>query len=530
MNIKHFLTLIVACVMTSPFCHADDIQALNAQAEAEYLIPIRPGTADGKVPFWNEFAWKYIYAPTFDFKTVKGAKSYRFTVTTKDSSSVTFTAETPTAALSPIWNQIPIGKESKLTVEALDKKGNVIKVVGEKTFTRDYPFHGPYREKVYSYDEFIRRALSFVHHMPPVKHWQDHDTPDMTYNMNSYLDKIIGNTIRNEVLYAEYFPEERDVCLQRCRNIAKFIMSQAEPADAVLAYFPPTYYGDHIAAGFAKNKGKIMVMDPTEVIDAFIDLYKFCGDRQYLDFALHIVDTYKKIRRPDGSYPVKVETKTGIPVNNESVNNFFLIWNLYRLENELNIYDYKDFRLSLEDWMFSALVDSFNWNSQFEDIPLEEYKPYQNPSVCIAAPVAFYMMLKDNLTKEELKTAEEIMRFCEDQFVMWDSEHINGIPETNTPCAFEQIEWDEPTDACTAWYLLGCTYMYKHTGDKLWLAKAKACAANITFMQNKVSGMSPTVGWRTSEHCIGQASQFWLNDTFGTVWLIRRFCELTGEK
>lgn len=528
MNLRHLILIAVACLVVMPG-RADINDELNKQAESEYLKPVRPGSSDGSVPFWNGFAWKFLYAPSFDFKTVKGAKSYRFTAVSDSTKTYSFTADTPTADLSPIWNQIA-PSDVELTVEALDKNGKVIKVVGKKEFERGFPFHAPYRDKVYSYDECIRRALSFVHHMPAVEHWQYNKFPDMTHPYNSYLCKIIGNTIQTEIMYAEYFPEEKEAVLKRCRNIASFIMSQAQPADAVLAYFPPTYYGKNLAAGAPQNQGKTMVMDATEVAYSFLDLYKACGDRQYLDFTLHIIDTYKKIRRADGSFPVKVDIETGESVNKANVIPFQLFMVLNRLEKEFNIYDYKEFRESIEKWTADVVLKSFDWNSPFEDIPLENYKPYQNPTCCTAAPVAIYLMRKDNPTKEELKIAEELARFCEDQFVLWGSTYTNGIPDVNYPCACEQIDWDEPTDASTANVLTCFTLLYKHTGDKLWLAKANALAANLTFMQNKVSGMLPTVGWRNSDHILGQAAQFWINCTVGSVASLRDLQKNTNQK
>ena len=55
-----------------------DMDKLNARAAQEYLDPIRPGY-EGRNPYWNGFATKFIYAPAFDFKTIDGAAGYRYT-------------------------------------------------------------------------------------------------------------------------------------------------------------------------------------------------------------------------------------------------------------------------------------------------------------------------------------------------------------------------------------------------------------------------------------------------------------------
>ena len=124
-----------------------DMDKLNARAAQEYLDPIRPGY-EGRNPYWNGFATKFIYAPAFDFKTIDGATGYRYTAEflgtemtespryradqksedpeprwilgegAPTGESWTFTADSPNAALSPVWNDIHVGKV-RLTVEGI---------------------------------------------------------------------------------------------------------------------------------------------------------------------------------------------------------------------------------------------------------------------------------------------------------------------------------------------------------------------------------------------------------------------------
>lgn len=72
--------------------------------------------------------------------------------------------------------------------------------------------------------------------------------------------------------------------------------------------------------------------------------------------------------------------------------------------------------------------------------------------------------------------------------------------------------------------------MYKQTGNELWKAKAEALAANLTYMQNKVTGMIPTWGWRISNHHHNDSDKFWINCTRHTVSTLKMFMEITGEQ
>ncbi len=68
-----YLFIIVAHFFVACSGFNED-ERLNRQALEEYNIPVRPGY-EGKNPYWNEFAEKFLYAPAFDFKPVVG-RSY----------------------------------------------------------------------------------------------------------------------------------------------------------------------------------------------------------------------------------------------------------------------------------------------------------------------------------------------------------------------------------------------------------------------------------------------------------------------
>ena len=80
------MVLSSALILTAGCCRNDNpFEALNRQAAEEYLEPVRPGY-EGRNPFWNGFATKFIYAPAFGFGTVEGAEKYRFTFKVRDES------------------------------------------------------------------------------------------------------------------------------------------------------------------------------------------------------------------------------------------------------------------------------------------------------------------------------------------------------------------------------------------------------------------------------------------------------------
>ena len=81
---KNFCVVTLAAVaLAAAACCRDEVAELNAQAEKEYLQPIRP-SSEGRNPGWNGFSNKFIYAPAFDVPAVEGAALYRFTVRQKE--------------------------------------------------------------------------------------------------------------------------------------------------------------------------------------------------------------------------------------------------------------------------------------------------------------------------------------------------------------------------------------------------------------------------------------------------------------
>ncbi len=207
---KKSLFILAAGLLLAAGCgNAPDKEAftksLNSQAEKEYLQPIRPGY-EGRNPFWNKFSKKFMYAPAFDFAEVEGAAKYRFTASQEGFES-SFEDKSPKAPLSPIWSNIPVG-DTHLKVVALDEKGTEIGLAGERDFFRDYPFSGPYLQKVRPYEEAARMALLYNDGIPQIQAWKESIEPDMTYKHNTYPDKIIGATIRNECLVAKLFPNK----------------------------------------------------------------------------------------------------------------------------------------------------------------------------------------------------------------------------------------------------------------------------------------------------------------------------------
>lgn len=515
---KRFMLLLLLCSVCA--CSTPAYEALDRQARKEYLQPVRPGT-EGRNPFWNGFAKKFIYAPAFGFPEADGAAEYLFTLTQEGADPVTFKADAPTADLSPVWDRLPCGNTT-LTVDALDAGGAVLARVGERSFLRDFPYEGPYPGPARDYREAAIRALLYVHTMPEIQHWAESTVPDMGYSHNTYPCKIIGATIRNECLVASMLPERRENALAIARNAAQFLLDQSRPEDAPLAFFPPTYYLDREASKRDWNQGKTMTLEAASAGQAFLDLYDVTEEPAWLERAVGIGRTYVRLQRPDGSLPIKVDFVTGEPVNDVSAMLHPLLRYFLRLEG----YGFPEFAAARElgeRWMDEVAVETFDMTGQFEDVNVKGLEPYQNLTNCTAAPYASYLLSKPAPSRRDLANAGDLIRLSEDQFVHWayPEKTADGIYKRYAPCVHEQYKYEMPVDnsACNvsnAWL-----DQYAATGDLLPLAKAKAMVDQVTRMQNPVNGKIPTT-WEWREAGKDRKRTFWVNCSLASIQLLLR--------
>jgi len=529
--------LKIICLLVALVPLFKDYKNLNHQAEQEYQKPIRPGY-EGRNPYWNGFAKKFIYAPAFDFKNVDGAVKYRFSISLQDAdesiasqkknslSSWSFVANTPQASLASVWKKLPVGN-MKLVVEGIDKEGKVVGTAGERTFLRDFPFNGPYHPAVRPYETAARMALMYIHQMPAVQHWLKHTEPDMGYQHNTYPNKIIGATVRAEIHVARLFPELREEAMQIARHAAQFLIDKSCKEGERLEGFPPTYYGGLIAS--KDNEGLIMTMDPCMAANAFLDLYDYTKESVYQEKAYKILDTYTRLQRADGSLPIKLNVNTGEPVNNAGamLNNMMKL--IRRVQDSYQMHKYDELLSKSEKWMREVALETFNLTGQFEDVTVDVVA-YQNLTNCTAAPYASYLLSRPQLSKKDIQDARDLIALSEDQFVHWDCLPMKrGFKKLPGPCVFEQYKYETPVDNSSCNVANALMSLYEVTGDKLALAKAVSLMNTLTVVQNPLNGYMPTtLDYRDSKR--DSKRTFWLNCSMATITTWLRLAELLNGK
>ena len=329
---------------------------LNAQAAREYNVPVRPGY-EGRNPFWNGFSCKFIYAPAFGFPAVEGAVSYRYTLTTKAGDrSWSFTADKPDRPLSKVWKDVPPG-DVVLTVQGLDKTGAPVGEPATRSFFRDFPFTGPYPEPVIPYREAALKTMRQVHNAPWIQAWLTQDEPDMAFKHYTYANKTIGGVINVECLVARNIPSLREEAIAIAKKAAGFIMGLAQGPDQPLAYLPPTYYKGLVASAKKENQGRTMALDALAVATALLNLYDVCGEKAYFDRAVAMAGTYRRLQRPDGSFPVKLDYATGEAFTDADAMLHPVVRFYTRLERQYGVTEFHDVLERAEAWMRDVALE-----------------------------------------------------------------------------------------------------------------------------------------------------------------------------
>ncbi len=497
-----------------------------------------PGGVDGRA-FWNTNSSQFIFAPTLQFPTLPRARAYRYTAKDKNGACHMFTAKTPTASLAPVWGDIPEGFVD-LTVEALDKQGNVLHIAGTRFFYKCAPFPGrdalPKRAR--SYRECALEAFRFVYRDPMVQHWLTYGLPEPDYAHNAYPCKMIESIITAMVYYAKLEPSNAESAIQLARRAADYLLSITPDGDDPLAGLPPTYSFDGLNAE-SVNKvapaaegclGTTMMIYPVSAGIGFLKLFDVTGDDKYFNAALRIAEYYKANVLPCGSWYLLYDCKTGKPLTNNICIEFRFIEFFHRLYEKTSDEIWHELELGHYRYISETCLKTYKWEGQFEDVKVSGN--YQNLTHFGANKMIRYIATNFSDDAEMVAKAVELMRFVEDQFVVWGEYPIwdpNGsnMPQFS-PAGLEQYYCYCPIDSSTATIMSAFADMYLLTNDRLYLEKAMALGDTVTRMQDSESGMIPT--FFIGENCSEGRRNFWINCQIHTAFCMMKIAELTESE
>lgn len=508
--------------------------ALAAQALAETGIPVRAGLP-GASPFWNGEAVQFLYAPAFAFPSVTGATAYRFSLKPQSGAELAFTATHPWVPLSAVWPKVPVGPVL-LTVQALDGDDRPLGRPSQRTFHRAAPFGGAYAAPSMAWEESARTALAALVHSPDLRCWFATGQPEEEFHLYRYPYKIVGAAAAALASYAIQSPAPSDAgaAMTAARRAADYLIGLSFPADAAWAFHPPTY---HPTLFRDRMKGHMipanhMTSSGAESGLYYLNLFAATKDEKYLQAAVRIAETYARRQLPEGSWQLFVRAQDGTPVADNVLIPTMVVDFLDQLVLLPGGAKFGAMRDRALAWVEANPVRTWNWQGQFEDV--QPQAPYLNLTKHDAGDYALHLLRAGRPDAKTLDLALEIIRFAEDQFVMWDQppavapgkQTAGGAAAGRTsrwmlPCVVEQYRAYSPVCASSAKLIRLFIAAYRATGDRLFLAKAQALAGTLIRTQSNAKAPGRYLTW-----VMQPSGPMWFNCELLAVQAIRELAAI----
>jgi hypothetical protein len=301
----------------------------------------------------------------------------------------------------------------------------------------------------------------------------------------------VGSLIDGMLMYHKYFPKNDTSLVIACKA-ADYLIKTAEPIGSPLEYFPQVYEGEANSAGrFSKE---IIMMEPSATGIIFLHLYEATGDSKYLDFAIHIANTYIKNQLANGTWYIRINKETGKPASEVLCIPIRIINFMSILIKKYHQDQYKSTIEPAVTWIMNNPVKTYDWTGQFEDYAAA--LPYENLTKYEALWFAQYLLDNKNNDVSYVGIARELIAFCEDQFVFWEKPEIYDSWGTlanrwEVPCTAEQYLGYVPVDASSDDMIFTFLKAYECLGDSIYKEKAIALANTIVNIQNE-DGKIPT--------------------------------------
>lgn len=483
----------------------------NVSGQSVELQPMVPEVVKRAAPpgsFWNRFSGRFIYPPAFETAGREGADLYEFTIRSlTDGTATTFHGPSPSSSLMPVWADLP-NDSLLLLVEAVLPNGKTVPIF-ERRLIKSPGFRGQRlrdergMEEGNSSARVFRdagfRSLDSLFRSPRVQHWLETGEPNPEYPLWVYPSKVMGATVRAMVAYSVLVDDQSRAkeAETAARIIADFMLKIREPEDRPLGGWVPVHWAGVEPENHPVYEGEYMVQFAAEATWAFLDLYNLTSDRKYLDAAIGIADRFVALQRDDGTWYLLIRAETGEPGRRKNpVVPIYMVELFDRLDKEYGITAYRDARARAFDWIMRNPVETFAWEAQFEDT---RPKPSLKNLAYREAAHTAKLLFQDPAT---IETAELILRFVEDQFVVWDpsdpmlfrnwfsaknSQWNGSDPETGKdwflPAVLEQYAFYTPIAGAASTVMDVYLAAYRATGNPDYHARAVALATSIVAAQ-----------------------------------------------
>ena len=495
------------------------------------------GEVPNKIVFkgWNSFSTQFVNPPSYKWNSVPGAVKYRIGIAgVSQRKAAWYETTKPEFDFTSIWSTIPFGRIDMM-IFALDKDEKHLEYTNNchlfaytyGWFTRDGNNNAPKsffkvpgwnggQQKPMDWDKVIEQNVRYLL-LPRQDHKRDYEKQDDPRFLYSATESQAGQRwnitypSRNVTLFnclyqfaADYPNHELVEEAKRQGEIyGKWLLENNLPNDYLYSQFPFSTLVDGVTdeSYGGGQEGKTISLDKAgEIGSGMIAMYNTTGDERYLNYAKKLADVLVKNQRADGSWPGRVNPKTGIipKTNDYSISAVRLGSFIAEMERIDQKQEYTNARKKALQWVLDNPVKTNRWESVYEDVGTNK-QAYSNLSQMDATFTIRFLLNFKNEVPNSVKIAEKINEFIEDQFVIWSNQAHSNYVQCHTPLVMEQYVCYWPMDGHTANWILSLAALYDATGNDEYLKKAVAAMNAISKTMYNNGELSTTWTWATDQ-------------------------------
>ena len=456
---------------------------------------------------WNVYSTRFVDPPTWTWNQVPGVASYRVRMARPHEPARSFEATQPWFSMAACWAEWPAGPID-LVVEGYDGAGREVCMPSwPKRFYKVPGFDGVKQEPL-DWRGAVRKNIAYL--LAPAG---DADEPYERglprSSWSSFEDTATGQRFRLAypasnhpsfvmafVRFAEAFADDplAQEALRQARQYGDWLLENRFPADWACGLFPYSTSENGQSSG-GKEGQSITLFRSAFVAEAMLSLYEAFGDDRYLDYARHLAESLIRMQRTDGSWPYRVNPQDGSVTQEYTSDTVGPARLLAKLEAIKADGSYREARRKAIEWMLQNPVKTRLWQGQFEDFG--ENTPYENLEHVDSDELVRYLVVFRDQIPGAVDIAEDLNRYTEDQFVVWQREESPVPVECPTPTVLEQYLCYWPMEINTGYWILSLMALHEATRKQEYIDKAVA-AANAILQGQYENGAFSTWGrdWR----------------------------------
>jgi len=207
--------------------------------------------------------------------------------------------------------------------------------------------------------------------------------------------------------------------MRRARQLADWTIAHSTPPDWAWPNFPWSTFAEGRPGGF-EDKDNLQPDKAGHMGLAYARLYEVTGDNRYLEAAKGIADTLTRRQSADGSWPFRVNPRTGDVYQQYAAGLFMpvaFLEKMYRLTQNL---DYKNAQITAWMWVMRNPVRRNDWSGFYEDIAKgADSQVYYAPAQTIRLLLRYRTPANRN---SYLKHAQDLFDYTMDGLAFDDSD------------------------------------------------------------------------------------------------------------